>query len=48
VIDMRDLPELASLVCPDDMHFDQADQPTVTRALVTALRAHGVLRGREP
>jgi hypothetical protein len=43
-----DLPELASIVCPDDMHVDQTDQARVTRAIVTAMRARGVLRGREP
>jgi hypothetical protein len=47
VIHFRDVPALAGLVCPDEMHLDQADQPRFTRAVVETLRARGVLRGRE-
>lgn len=46
-IHFRDLPAMASLRCPDEMHLDQRAQPAFTRALVEAMRARGVLRGRE-
>lgn len=41
-----DVPALANLLCPDEMHLDQRDQAAFTRAVVEALRARGVLRGR--
>jgi hypothetical protein len=44
VIDFRDLPGMADVVCPDEMHIDQKDQPAVTNALAAALRKAGVLR----
>ncbi|HUJ63437.1 MAG TPA: hypothetical protein VLX92_33290 [Kofleriaceae bacterium] len=46
-IHFRDVPAMAHLVCPDEMHLDERDQATFTRALVGALRAAGVLSGRE-
>ena len=46
VLHFRDLPGMADLTCPDEMHLDQRDQAAFTRALVEALRARGVLRGR--
>lgn len=46
VIHFRDLPAMADLTCPDEMHLDQRDQAAFTRALVEAMRARGVLRGR--
>lgn len=48
VIHFRDVPAMANLASPDEMHLDQTDQAAFTRALVDALRARGVLRGREP
>ncbi|HWO18167.1 MAG TPA: hypothetical protein VNO30_05305 [Kofleriaceae bacterium] len=47
VIHFRDVPALAQLACPDDMHLDQRDQAAFTRVLVDVLRERGVLRGRE-
>lgn len=47
VIHFRDVPALATLSCPDEMHLDQDDEPTFTRAIVETMRARGVLRGRE-
>ena len=47
VIHFRDLPAMADLPCPDEMHLDQRDQAAFTRALVEAMRAKGVLQGRE-
>lgn len=47
VIHFRDVPALAALDCPDEMHLDQDDQATFTRAVVEAIRERGVLRGRE-
>jgi hypothetical protein len=47
VIHFRDIPAMAKLACPDDMHLDQRDQDAFTRALVGAMRERGVLRGRE-
>ena len=46
MIHFRDLPAMADLVCPDEMHLDQRDQARFTRALVDVMRARGVLRGR--
>jgi hypothetical protein len=46
VLHFRDLPAMASLTCPDEMHLDQRDQAAFTRALVEALRARGIFRGR--
>lgn len=43
VLHYRDLPAMANLTCPDEMHLDQRDQATFTRALVDALRQHGLL-----
>lgn len=40
----RDLPEMASLVCGDDMHLEEKDQIIYTRALADELRARHVLR----
>ena len=37
----------AAVTLPDEMHLDQKDQAAFTRGLVDALRANGVLRGRE-
>ena len=48
VIHFRDVPAMANLVCPDEMHLDQRDQAAFTRALVGAMRDQGVFRGREP
>ena len=48
VIHFRDIPAMAALDCPDDMHLDQRDQAAFTRALVEVMRERGVLRGREP
>jgi hypothetical protein len=47
LIHYRDVPGMAELTCPDEMHLDQADQAAFTRALVGAMRARGVFRGRE-
>lgn len=45
-IHFRDIPAMAKLACPDDMHLDQRDQAAFTRALVDAMRERGVFRGR--
>jgi hypothetical protein len=47
VIHFRDVPALAALNCPDEMHLDQVDEPAFTRGILEAMRARGVLRGRE-
>jgi hypothetical protein len=44
VIHFRDVPGMAELECPDEMHLDQKDQAAFTRALVMELRRRGVLR----
>lgn len=44
VIHFRDVPAMASLPCPDEMHLDQRDQAAFTRALIDAMRARGVVR----
>ncbi len=46
VIHFRDVPAMARLESPDEMHLDQRDQAAFTRALVEVMRARGVLRGR--
>jgi hypothetical protein len=46
VIHFRDIPSMATLACPDEMHLDQRDQATFTRGLVDALRDKGVFRDR--
>jgi hypothetical protein len=46
VIHFRDVPAMAGLPCPDEMHLDQRDQAAFTRALVEVMRERGVLRGR--
>lgn len=46
VLHFRDLPAMASLPCPDEMHLDQRDQAAFTRALVEAMRQRGVLKER--
>ena len=40
----RDIPEMARLTAPDEMHLDQRDQATFTRSLVEAMRAGGYLK----
>jgi hypothetical protein len=45
-IHFRDLPAMAAMTCPDEMHLDQRDQAAFTIALVDALRARGLLRAR--
>ncbi len=47
VIHFRDIPGMAELACPDDMHLDQRDQIAFTRALVEAMRARGLFARRE-
>jgi hypothetical protein len=47
VIHFRDVPAMASITCPDEMHIDQRDHEAFTRALVDAMRERGVFRGRE-
>jgi hypothetical protein len=42
VLHFRDLPAMANLTCPDDMHLDQTEQAAFTRALVEALLRHHV------
>jgi hypothetical protein len=44
VLHFRDIPEMAPLTAPDEMHLDQRDQATFTRSLVEALRARGYLK----
>jgi hypothetical protein len=44
VLHFRDIPAMARLTCPDEMHLDQRDQAGYTRALVDALRARHLLR----
>jgi hypothetical protein len=46
LIHYRDVPGMAELTCPDEMHLDQTDQAPFTRALVDRMRALGVFRGR--
>jgi hypothetical protein len=46
VIHFRDVPAMAKLTCPDDMHLDRRDQAAFTRALVEVMRERGVLRQR--
>lgn len=46
VLHFRDLPEMANLPCPDEMHLDQRDQAAFTRALVGAMRERGALDER--
>ena len=46
-IHARDVPALANLTCPDDMHLDQRDQEMFTRRIVEAMRARDVFKGRE-
>lgn len=46
VIHFRDIPAMAALTCPDDMHLDELTQGAFTKALVDAMRARGVLRDR--
>lgn len=48
VLHFRDVPGMAGLASPDEMHLDQRDQAAFTRSLVEAVRAMGVLRRREP
>lgn len=43
-IHFRDVPAMAGIKCPDEMHLDQSDQATFTSALVQALRSRGLLR----
>jgi hypothetical protein len=43
VLHFRDLPAMAGLTCPDEMHLDQRDQAPYTLALVDALRARHLL-----
>ncbi|WP_089978515.1 hypothetical protein [Luteibacter sp. UNCMF331Sha3.1] len=38
-LDYRDVPAMATLVCPDGSHLDESDQVTFTRALVNAVPA---------
>jgi len=44
VVHFRDIPEMAPLSAPDEMHLDQRDQETFTRSLVEAMRARGYLK----
>lgn len=44
VLHFKDLPAMADLTCPDEMHLDQRDQAAFTRALIEAMRRRGVLR----
>ena len=44
VIHFRDIPAMAKLSCPDEMHLDQEDQAAFTRALIDALRERHLLR----
>lgn len=46
VLHFRDVPEMAKLECPDEMHLDQRDQATFTQALIEAIRELGVFRNR--
>ena len=43
VIDLRQVPAIAALRCPDGMHLDQRDQATFTTALVDVLRGRHLL-----
>lgn len=43
-IHYRDVPAMASITCPDEMHLDQSDQVAFTSALVQSLRSRGLLR----
>jgi hypothetical protein len=47
VLHFRDIPEMAKLECPDEMHLDQRDQAAFTRSLVEAMREHGIFRNRK-
>jgi len=47
VLHFRDIPAIATMACPDDMHLDQRDKDAFTRAVVGAMRERGVFRGRE-
>jgi hypothetical protein len=42
-IHARDIPAMAALECPDEMHLDGKDQPVFTRALAGALRTRGLI-----
>ena len=44
VMHFRDIPAMAQLTCPDEMHLDQTDQAAFTRALVDAMRERHLLR----
>jgi hypothetical protein len=44
VLHFRDIPEMALLTAPDEMHLDQRDQATFTRSLVETLRERGYLK----
>jgi len=44
VLHFRDIPAMATLTCPDEMHLDQKDHAAFTRALVDALRERNLLR----
>ena len=46
VVHFRDVPAMAGLSCPDEMHLDQRDQAAFTRALVDVMRERGALQGR--
>ena len=43
-IHYRDVPAMAGMQCPDEMHLDQRDQPAWTKALVDEIRARGLMR----
>jgi hypothetical protein len=44
VLHFRDIPGMATLTAPDEMHLDQRDQAAFTRSLVELLRARGYLK----
>jgi hypothetical protein len=46
-IHFRDVPAMARVACADEMHLDQRDQGPFTTSLIEAVRATGVLVGRE-
>jgi len=44
VLHFRDIPAMAKLTCPDEMHLDQKDHAAFTRALIAALREQHLVR----